>query len=303
MFATPTSYTETKSVESYAEALRVFERAQLTPKGHRRVEYDGYPLGSNTKKDSPTRVRQTRDKSIVFRLYSTDVVMWHPDNSFALEPYETMTTGMFCSHFSPVRVGASGTATYFPAIGTDNEYTDWSERWRQARVCRASGTFRQDKTGAWIPDEDTLPSFEYMVVDRAVTKAIRDHYPIKDFLTWLSMVPLHTTVVHETSSIGRVVEALERRDFRAAAISLPAVEVPRGFGLAERMRPYALRGVRGGMMVTPASVDRVLRWLYHDGGAVRLASCKTMTRDEYAKRCKEISAYKRSDVYCRGGWQ
>tara|TARA_R110000868_G_scaffold261331_2_gene519415 strand:+ start:22 stop:642 length:621 start_codon:yes stop_codon:yes gene_type:complete len=40
-------------------------------------------------------MRLAKDGSIVFRLYSTDVVTWHPDNSITVNPYPSKTTDAF----------------------------------------------------------------------------------------------------------------------------------------------------------------------------------------------------------------
>lgn len=69
-------------------------------------------------------MRKANDGSIVFTLYNTDVVTWHPDNSITVKPYPSTTTDKFANAVLPDGVyprfnGALGSSLYMRHAGHD----------------------------------------------------------------------------------------------------------------------------------------------------------------------------------------
>ena len=275
----------TPHASSYADALRLYEKYSRTPTGRARKPKDGGMQFAS----KATRIRQESNGDIVMRLWDTDCVTWHPDNSFTVEPWESVTTGGFISSLTPLSVGRTMVATYF-RLPLDDKHSNWRERWATSRVCYAEGTFHE-VDGGYAPDEDTLRTFRYPIVDRKMTREASKAHHFVDFETWLAVAPHHLDLKHEGEDMQAVSDALQRRDFQTAAVHLPTTEVPRGFGIAERIKPIPMSGPHWQHPVTMSSIQRFRRWLYDDIGAVELAECKTMTCGEYERRIKEINAF------------
>lgn len=100
------STTDIPGIHSYARALYHYDRTapwrgdadKITrPLGNRRARYMTF--------------RKLADGSIAFRLYATDVVTWHPDNSVTINPYSTASTNAFATRLLP-----SGMWANFPCL-------------------------------------------------------------------------------------------------------------------------------------------------------------------------------------------
>lgn len=267
----------------YADALLALEAASRTPTGKTRApKADGYPLGGHSK--SVTWVRQCDDGSVAFQLYSTDVVVWHPDNSVEIDNYGTTTTSSFAARFLPNSIAlnvAGNTISYATEAG---RYA-WS-----GNVCRGKhnvATFREHDN-VWLPDEDTLTVMDFPEFDRATMRGIAKAYPWKDFDAWLSMAPMHLDLEHQEFDTTTCRDALLERNFRRVAEHLPTVKVPRGFGLADRMKPLKI-AVRGyDTMVTLASIRKLKLALCQTEGGLTSVPLKTVSRKEFDRRMKRV---------------
>jgi len=272
--------------DSYARAVALHEKFSHTPTGReRKPNYLGfYPMNS---KVMGVRMDGT---DVVMRLHDTDCVTWHADNSFTVEAWESMSTAGFISQLTPLSVGSSMVANVFTQ---PRESDDWRARWATAIVCYAEGTYRDVGTHH-EPDLETLRTFRYPVIDRKATRVLSKAHRLPEFELWLAVAPHHLKLVHEGEDMGEVAEALQAGEWMRAAVHLPTIETPRGFGLAERVKPIPMGNVHWQSPVTMASVARFRRWLYEAEGAVSVQECKTMSRAEYDRRSKDINAFEKA---------
>ena len=82
------------NASSYAAARQLYESAK--PWKH----------GSSERKLNPKSSRdimgvRMSGLDVVFRLYGTDCVTWHPDNTFTIDPYASLTTSRFVKRYTP----------------------------------------------------------------------------------------------------------------------------------------------------------------------------------------------------------
>lgn len=227
-----------------------------------------------------TGIRLLHDSSIACRLYSTDVVTWHPDNSVSVISHPTATTSAFANALLPAGLylgGESELMTFFPGC---DESADWCQRWRSARVCDGTGTYR-NVDGVWLPDETTIAPRMHLTLDKSISRQVCKEHPFGQFKTWLFAACGVLDIEHQGEDLDKCAEALRARNFRQAAEHLPTINVPRGFGICERLKPLRMRNVHYGAPVTLGSVDYVRRWLYVDAGAYVKTEVTTMSSTEY----------------------
>lgn len=281
-------------VGSYDDALAMHDKATRTPTGKQRFAQSyGYPLGTQGK-TGVRMVRKTAGGDVILRLYETDCVTWHPDNSFTIGSWASKTTGEFISALTPVRVNASCDITYHTT-----PYSDWRDYWKHARVCHGDVTFRPMGDGLWAPDEATCTPFTDVRVDATKTRAIAKAHNLTDFEMWLSMAPRHLPLEHERADMGIVAEALLERNWRKAAAHLPLVYNERAYG----RYPVPLDIVTGGSrIVTMGSVKRFRLWLYDAEGATHKTRHLTMSSAEYEAARKRIRQLELAGVYVASGW-
>lgn len=173
------------SVRDYASARAALENRCAKSRGHRHDAYPGggwVPLGH--KRSSVTSIRMARDESIVCRLYNTDVVTWHPDNSVSVIAYPTKTTAAFANALLPSGLNLGGESelmTFFPGCNDDS---DWRTRWGNAHICNGTGTFHE-VDGAWVPDESTTGTLTKVLLDKTLTRQLSREYHFAEFQRWL----------------------------------------------------------------------------------------------------------------------
>ena len=245
-----------------------------------------------------TGIRLLRDNSIACRLYSTDVVTWHPDNSVSVISHPTVTTAAFANALLPSGLSLGGESeimTFFPGCG---QSSDWYERWRVARVCNGTGTYRC-VDGVWLPDEDTLYPLSVVTLDKSIARQVCREYPFAQFKTWLFAACGVMDIEHQGEDYERCAEGLRTRNFRQAAEHLPTINVPRGFGIRDRIKPLRMSNVRYGDPVTLGSIEYVRRWLYNDAGAYSRTEVTTMSADEHTKQRALTNRLENARVYVR----
>jgi hypothetical protein len=85
------------AIDNYAEAAAFFERCP-TSRGMR----DGVHRAIRGKEGSRTMGVRMSGDNICFRYHSTDVVIWHPDNSYSIDlHYDSASTRTFANRFIP----------------------------------------------------------------------------------------------------------------------------------------------------------------------------------------------------------
>lgn len=292
------------SVGNYETALSALEERCKRSRGHRDDCYPGggtVPLGH--KRSEVTSVRMLRDESIAFKLYRTDVVIWHKDNSVSIDSYPSQTTTVFARCLLPADLSLGMTTmTYFPKTDPLPKYTGdgsawssaWSARWAGARICNADGTYVEGPDG-WAPvDPDPM---SYLTLDRKRAREVSKEYNLRDFRTWMSVAPFHTEIEHRKDDIAFCVEMLKERDFKSACMHLPTPELTRRFGLRDRVKPLPIRGTRWNSPIIMATIERVKDYIYWQEDALTRTTVPTMTVAEYGQCHSKIRALQRVGVY------
>ncbi len=270
---------------SYADAVKVLQRAALTPTGRKRLEKpEGYPLGGHSK--SVTWVRKDDDGAIAFTLYHTDVVLWHPDNSFEIDNYGTVTTSGFAHRFLP-----AGMHLHRPTYrrGCEGGHRGIGYRDGGQHICFGDIVRFVPRGDSWAPDEATCDEVLLPVgVDRRAARALSKCYNLRDFELWLSMAPMHlagteSAVEHAEWDLDQCLNALVRRDFRQAAAHLPLISEPEGFGTAKLMKPLAIATRRGDSHITMASLSKLKLALWSRERAIIVEGRKTWAQREFLR--------------------
>ena len=252
------------------------------------------PLGHRRSK--VTGVRLLGDGSIAFRLYATDVVTWHPDNSVSVVSYPTQTTSAFADVLLPAGLrlgGANEMMTFFRGCG---QPADWQEWWAAAHVCNGTGTYRQVE-GTWLPDDDTLHPINVVELDKAIAGQVCREINFAAFKRWLFAACDLIDIEHEGVDRAACGEAMRVGDWRTAARYLPTVSRSHAFGNYARIKPLRMRGVWHGAPVTLGSVERMRRWLYEEAGAYTVRRVTTIPAEEFARKNRLRNSLERSGVY------
>lgn len=273
-------------VTDYDTALRCLERCKLTPTGRQREpgEY-GYPLGVHYKK-SATKIRR-EGGDIHFRLYNTDVVTHHENGSVTIRNYGTKTTSDFAWRFVPEGFHLSyKVSRHGNEAGHEGVY--YCDEAGRKRVCFGSEiTF--DPVGAgWEPDAASLQLVVFPVLDRARARKATKDIPLKDFETWLSMAPRHMDLDWDCWSLDDCVDALERRDFATAALFIPRIEIPRGFGEARNWVKIPIHGAGFDHCFTLGSVTKLKQAIWHERGAYDTVTAKTFLVPEFENHMRRV---------------
>lgn len=291
-----TAHQGAKRVINFETAQQALEAASKTPTGRNRApkEY-GFPLGGHSK--SVTWVRE-EGGSIAFRLYETDVVTWHPDNSVDIENHGTVTTSGFASRFLPPTISLCYPSKNGGHRGITYATENGNQRWYSRHVCWGYPvTFRQNEDDIWLPDLDTCDTVRfYGKVDARAARELYKGLNLRAFDNWLSMAPLHLQIEHDWFDLDECCEALRKRDFIRAAECLPLIEVPRGFGLADRMKPLPIATTRWDEKITMASLQRLKLALWEDRNLLDIDEVQTLSVADFDRRMQRIRQMRTLDV-------
>ncbi len=157
-------------INSYTDALRYHDRAAQKPW---RTGGEDYPFPE--KRARQYGVRKVSDGSVVFRLHSTDVVKWHPDNSITIEVYTSQSTQAFADCLLPPGIHTGGGMTQLH-VGNS-----WSTR----KIYPIAGTVRI------APDHETIDTpvvWEKRRVDRKVAKAVLAQTNYAEYREWWQLM-------------------------------------------------------------------------------------------------------------------
>lgn len=288
------SHRNVRTVSCYADAQCVLESCSKTPTGRNRKEArDGFPLGSTNR--GQTTVRTIGDGSIAFKLYDTDVVVWHKDNSCTIEAYPTVTTVGFAGRFIPPGVSTSARGLiHYDATGTAG--------WRDRRVCRGLQPVRfvPNDQGGWEPAPEDLEhqSFRYLVLERPKARVVSKRYPWTDFKTWLELMAGHRVEIDHVEADGdTALEALEAREFRTAAEHLSVIIVNHrawGGNQSSKLDNIVVRGPDN--YVSMASVERLRNYAYADEGAFSDFEALTLTFTEFENHNKRLKHLEKAGI-------
>lgn len=299
MFMGVTAHHDARRVTCFADAQAALERHSKTPTGKRRtIKPDGYHLGMS-RNHGVTWVRPNEDGSIAFRLYDTDVVTWHPDNSVEIENYGTVTTSGFASRFLPqgfhlhhltTRRGEEAGHRCISYI--DAPHKAWWDR----RVC-AGGVvcFVPIGDDCWAVDEDSCDTIKLPgKVDQRKARELARRYHLKDFENWLSMaVGAHGVEVEYVQQDNEMcLNALEARDFKRAAAYLPLVDNEKNYGRYPTALPIA---TPYGKVVTMGSLARLKLALWDYEDIIQVDEAKHWSMAEFERRMARVRDMRRAD--------
>jgi len=90
--------TSAPRVQSYDDAVRVLCKATEKVTTHVQL---GEEFRIPGKQNSPQMAVRKTATGIAFRYHYTDVIVWHPDNSYTLTPWSSVSTCTFFDAFSP----------------------------------------------------------------------------------------------------------------------------------------------------------------------------------------------------------
>jgi len=97
MFGLNMSGCAVNGINSHAEAVGFYERCPI--KGGHEYGDERRIKGKESSRQLSVRIRNTGE--VAFRYHNTDVVTWHPDNSYAVETFPSRSTCEFASRFMP----------------------------------------------------------------------------------------------------------------------------------------------------------------------------------------------------------
>lgn len=262
-FTGVSAYEACMRVECFSSARRALEACKLTPTGRQRSEKaNGYHLGKAAK--GVRWVRETRDGSIAFRLYNTDVVVWHKDGSLTITAYPSVTTTQFARRFLPrgLYTTALGLIGFNPKAGWD---------WSNTTYCRASSPVRmvQTEAGGWEPVMEDLECqpFTWLVTDRKAARKAVEGYDFDGLKGYMRLMTYHNVKIdHIKDDMWASLEALEAGDFRNAAAHLPKMA---GKSFGREAKPCCVQNQDAPNLpwhkpdiVTLGSIDRLRQMLY-----------------------------------------
>lgn len=183
----------TQGIHSYITAL---SKWQTTMPWRGAKDTNIKPLDRRSKKHMT--IRKLNDESMALRLHDTDVVIYHPDDTITLTPYQSVSTDKFADHFTPQGVNAH----FNDALGyvvslkvgpntVDTPYGVWNMfKFSGALRLRISGDDNILNQHTWTVDERTttqIPFIRYKI-DRKRAKQASEKYNLKGFTDWFNAV-------------------------------------------------------------------------------------------------------------------
>lgn len=164
--------TDLPRLGTYAEALRIYNK---TAPWRGDADKNKRPLG-NRRKHHMT-FRQLEDGSIACKLYWTDVVTFHPDDTVTLVPHESQSTNSFANTLMGWN---SGLSAKFPAVVVTTP-----EGRRVYRLKEATTFRREEGHGLWsVATPEKLGVWRDYYIDRAKAQKALHEYRYHEFVTW-----------------------------------------------------------------------------------------------------------------------
>jgi hypothetical protein len=248
------------------------------------------------------QIAQVHDRGegrIAFQFWTTDVVTWCPDGSVEIDNYGSKTTTEFAENFLPDgirlhypsnRKGATGGSNIISfRTHLDRPDLTWEDLFH---VCQGSVVRFVPQDGVHRPDPDTCYDITLpMGVDRKALRDVAKKYHFREFESWLSVAPTHleaagNTVEHMGWEPDICMDALEKRDFRAAAESLPPIKVTNAFGIEFKPLPISMQ--RWGEYVSMTSFAKLKMAIWDFEGLIREETRKTWPESEFRRRMAKV---------------
>jgi len=244
---------------------------------------------------SVTQVNQHDDGTIAFQLYDTEVVTWCPDNSIEIDNYGTTTTSSFAHRFLPAGIHLHYPVERRTSSGGANtigfRQHDDVKGYKFA-LCQGDVVkFRPIADDLWAPDEATCYDITLPTgVDRRVARKLMAPFHLGDFEMWMSMAPMHfdaagDTIEHAEWDLAECMDALEKRDFRQAAMHLPTMKDTGAYG--HTPRPLPIRTPHGDY-IGMGCVAKLKLAIWDDLGLLQRETRKVWDRSEYDRRMARV---------------
>lgn len=185
--------TDIPALGNYAEALRVYEKTaplrgsadkNIKPLGHRRAMHKSF--------------RKLKDGSIACKLYHTDVVVFHPDNTITLDPWDSKSTNAFANQLLP-----TGISVNFPCVVLYQQGERWVYQLSEA------ATLKQVESGDWeITTPDAIKPWKCYNIDRTKASAALRETRYNEFVAW-AQVREQLGVTDSKNCVGDLIAALQ----------------------------------------------------------------------------------------------
>lgn len=257
-------------VDSFAKAKTHFDKVK---------PWRGEPLSAprpiGTRSHKHKTMRQLSDGSIAFRLYRTDCVIWHPDNTVTVEGYDTMSTTSFISMLVPYGVSHGigrknqgeptltlrGERPKSSRVMYDPRYPDmwqeedkrWRAYWNSGMIVRCGRPVRlQCRRKIWLPaDPDNLQPFSVPVIDRARARAASRTFNLPTLEKVVNAVIALANLPEPVQSRGginvEIMRLLKQEDYMSAIALMPrgtTQSFGQRYGTPEGIKPGFLRELR-----------------------------------------------------------
>jgi len=210
-------------IDSYARALVLWNDSKPW-RGY--GEDDPRPLGNSQtmRRKRHMSVHLKNDRSVAFRLYRTDVVIYHLDRSITINTYGSKSTQDFCDALTPDRVRVRMTGRSAPLVSLATKKGSVGN-WRCNRI---SDSVRVVPTedGVWqiAPTCVTYP-FIKPTINKERSKIATRESGLSEFIVWrnayLAMNPGAES--HRRLYLYQRTDLLEKRDLWSSIAATPGI--------------------------------------------------------------------------------
>lgn len=281
------------TIRSYADALNYYDKKPAV-----RRRKDGWkpiePRRSSGGYNWSKAMTKLPDGSVVFRLFGTDCVTYHPDGTITLVGHETVSTGIFMGCLAPLGLrywAKRGALISLPV----NRTRMWvrnpdREKYRGSYIANPHGDVYALKTGQalriklcrdkWQPvDPSQQAQLRWTVLDKEKAAQLRSEYKVAQFRTWHRTVtkllgePRVTAPSTNGAVYGRWYDASRAGEFGCAATWLHVGTLW-----------YRRDGMwRAETKVSSSAFQKLYRQLYRDHGAYQDHSATCLTCYDYVR--------------------
>lgn len=280
-----------KSARDYASSKQYFDAV----KPWRNRPLDPKPVGS--RKQRTKTMREEPDGTIVFSLYRTDVVAFHPNGDVSVTGYPSVSTGMYLRAVGPADLYYQ---PYHRVLWTfpDGRVEWWTKdaqgqyhRNKHQRGMRLGQgdtvRLRRDKEHGWEPvDLTQLEPFDVPVPDKRKLKKIRDASGYTAFRKWLrqtrEMIDALSIDGGNKTNTALCAQAIRRGDYGDAYQLLP------------RQRVWNSVTVAMGWQLTNTSFARLREYIYSQHDICTIEQKHILAAPEYA------AMQRVRKTYCQG---
>lgn len=292
------------SLDSYAAARKHFDSV----KPYRGCPAsDPRPIGTRSHKNK--LMRELADGSIAFRLFRTDCVIWHPDNTLTVEGYPSVSTTAFVNTLVPSGVshgqGRSGGSPILTLstpgerywLNTDNDYDTWvhnPDYGKDTKIIQCSRPVRLHYTaGRWEPvDLDELRPFRVPTTNRKAARAVSKQYnlPTLQQVVQATLALAGLPEPTRRANMSDVMERLECADYMGAIALMPRSDGPRS---QWHTGPF-------GMTIPPKGaleagfLRRLRDHIYEHEGVIEITEKRALSPSGYQKFVADAN---RLDIY------